>query len=78
MLETITEVDVRRLLVGLSFIVLVVACGEGPMTLTEYATEVEDLVATMEAQFDALDEDWLSAAPSLDRAAEYWDTRLEP
>jgi hypothetical protein len=43
----------------------------------EYAVEVEQLVAEMEAQFISLDTDWESQIPTVDGARDYWDRRLE-
>jgi hypothetical protein len=55
----------------------VAACGGGTLTLTEYATEVEALVADMESRFTAIDADWEAQAPTVDGARVYWDRRLK-
>ena len=52
-------------------------CGSGELSLTEYASEVEGLVAEMESGFVSIDAEWLSEPPSVERAAEYWEDRLE-
>lgn len=58
--------------------VALTSCGGGDsLTLVEYAGEVERLVATMEDDFVALDEEWESQTPSLDGARAYFDRRLE-
>lgn len=55
----------------------VAACGGGTLTLTEYATEVEALVAEMESSFDSIDSRWEGQAPTIEGARQYWDRRLE-
>jgi hypothetical protein len=55
----------------------VAACGGGSLTLTEYATEVEALVAEMETRFNSIDAEWENRPPTLERARDYWDRRLE-
>lgn len=55
----------------------VAACGGRTLTLTEYATEVESLVAEMEADFDSIDAVWEAHAPTVEGARNYWDRRLE-
>lgn len=57
--------------------VVVVVCGGGSLSLTEYATEVEALVSTMTADFAALDSEWEAEPPTLGRAERYWSGRLE-
>lgn len=51
-------------------------CGGDLPTASEYAEEVEQMVAGMEARFAALDTEWEAQPPSLDRAREYWEERL--
>ena len=66
-----------RLLIGISVALSVAACGGGSLTLTEYAAEVEQLVAEMENGFASADAEWESQAPSVAGAEEYWEDRLE-
>jgi hypothetical protein len=56
--------------------VILVACGGGSLTVSEYAAQAEGLVAEMEARFASLDAEWYSQAPSAERARSYWDRRL--
>lgn len=56
---------------------LVGGCGGGEPSVAEYASSVEELVAEMEADFAALDTEWESNLPTAERAAGYWDGRLE-
>jgi len=67
----------RCLLVALTLALSLGACGSGELSLTEYASEVETLVAEMEASFIEIDTEWMSEPPSVDRAREYWDERLQ-
>jgi hypothetical protein len=67
---------VRRLCVGICLAAALAACGGGPLTLSEYASEAESLVAGMEGDFARLDNEWESESPSIDRADEYWEGRL--
>lgn len=68
---------IHRFWLGLLPALAVVGCGSAELTLTEYATELEGLVAEMEVRFIDIDAEWLSEPPSVDRAAEYWDQRLD-
>ena len=54
----------------------IAGCGDDAPTVSEYAAEVEQLVAGMVVGFEAIDEEWESQPPSVDRAREYWDSRL--
>ena len=67
----------RRAATIAAIIVTIAACGSGELTLTEYAESVEELVAEREADFRDLDAEWVSQPPSMDRALEYWDGRLD-
>ena len=68
---------IRRRVAGTVAVVAVsVGCSAGAMSVTEYAETAEELVATMEADFRALDAEWLSAPPTPERAAIYWEGRL--
>jgi hypothetical protein len=66
----------RRLCVGICLAVALSACGGGTLSLSEYATAAESLVADMEGDFARLGNEWESESPSLDRAHEYWEGRL--
>ena len=66
----------RRALACAAVLVLA-GCGGGSLTLSDYASEAELLVATMEADFGTLDASWEAQSPSMERALEYWDGRLE-
>ncbi len=57
--------------------IVAAGCGSSELTLSEYASEVEAQVAEMESRFVSIDAEWLGGSPSVDRAAEYWEDRLE-
>jgi hypothetical protein len=66
----------RALLISLLAIALA-ACGSGELSLTDYAAEVESMVAEMESRFATIDAEWESEPPTVERASDYWDDRLE-
>ena len=53
------------------------ACSSSTPTVAEYAEEIEELVADMEARFAEADAAWEAQTPSLDDALAYWDERLD-
>ena len=59
------------------FLIVLGACGSPVLTLSEYATQVEALVAEMEARFGVANAAWEAQDPSLDGARSYWDERLD-
>jgi hypothetical protein len=67
---------VLRLVLGGCLLVLA-ACGGGSLSLAEFATEGERLVADMNAGFAALDSSWEAETPTKEGALEYWKGRLE-
>ncbi len=66
----------RRVFAGFCLAVVLAGCGGGSLTVSEYAAQVEELVAVMEAHFESLDAEWESQVPSLEGALSYWDRRL--
>ncbi|MBT8192597.1 MAG: hypothetical protein HKO63_09180 [Acidimicrobiia bacterium] len=67
----------RRIWPTIALAALLTACGGGELTLSEYASQAEDLVAEMESQFESLDAAWESQVPSAEGARTYWDGRLD-
>ena len=57
-------------------VALLAACGSDSLTVSEYAAQAEDLVAEMESQFVALDQDWVGQPATAERARDYWRRRL--
>ena len=66
----------RHAWVGICLAVILAACGGDSVTVSEYAEEVEGLVAVMESQFEALDAQWESSDPTVEGARKYWVRRL--
>lgn len=66
----------RRLLLLVFMLLVSVAACSGPMTLPEYADEVESLVTTMNARLDAND-DRLPDAPGLEEMKTYARERID-
>ena len=67
----------RTALAGTCLAMILMACGSGSLSVSEYAAEAENLVAVMEAEFESLDKEWESQSPSLEGARSYWEGRLE-
>jgi hypothetical protein len=67
----------RCLSVVVSLALILVACGGGGLTLSEYAAQSEELVTTLITRIDLLDAEWESQIPTVDGARTYWDQRLE-
>jgi hypothetical protein len=67
---------VRHAWAGTWLAVILVACGGGSLTVSEYAAQAEELVAVLEARFESLDTEWESQAPTVEGARRYWDGRL--
>ncbi len=67
----------RHAVLCLYLALILLACGGGNLTLSEYAAQAEDLVAEMESRFESLDREWESQAPTVEGARRYWDGRLE-
>jgi len=67
---------VRHASASVCLAVILVACGGGSLTVSEYAAQAEELVATLEARFESLDTEWESQAPTLRGARSYWEGRL--
>jgi hypothetical protein len=57
--------------------VVLVACGGGSLTLSEYASQSEALVTELLTQLDTLDAEWESQIPTPEGARTYWNHRLE-
>jgi hypothetical protein len=67
----------HRLCVAGCLVLLVVGCGGGSLTLSEFAVEAEELVTVLRERIDTLDAEWESQAPTLDGAKSYWERRLQ-
>jgi hypothetical protein len=67
----------RLIWAGVVLILLVTACGGDSSTLSEYNQRGMALVAAMEKQISALDAEWNSHEPTVERARSYWTKRIE-
>ena len=67
----------RRVLVGACIIATVAACGGGPLTLSEYATQGGAMSAIMERRIAELDTELNSRTVSPNDARAYWDARVQ-
>ena len=66
----------RRIAFAVSILALsLAACGGGGLTLTEYATQLEEAVTVMNDRLDEIDVE-LADAASVDEARRYWDGRI--
>ena len=68
----------RRTLFGICLVLLVASCGgDGPLTLSEYATQGGAMTAVMEERIATLDAELSSSSVSPEAARSYWDARLQ-
>lgn len=67
----------RTLLLALCLVLLVVGCGNGELSMADYATQVEDLVAEMNRKIDKLDaEVRVREATTLEGYLNFWETKV--
>ncbi len=67
----------RRALAGVCLAVILVACGVGGrLSASEYADEIETLVATVSNRFAALEAEWSTQEPTIENTQSYWERRL--
>lgn len=66
----------RLIIAGALLATTAAACGGDTLTVTEYAAEIEDLVAEMGARFNSIDAEWTSQPPTAEGAEDYWEQRL--
>ena len=63
--------------VALSLALVLVACGGGSLSLSEYGEQGEQLVIDVSQRVDALDAELGSEDQTLDSVQAYWDQRVE-
>jgi hypothetical protein len=56
---------------------ILVACGGGTLTITEYAAQAEELVTTARLTIETLDAELDSQILTVDGVRTYWDRRME-
>jgi hypothetical protein len=67
----------RTSTVALSLALVLVACGGGTLTLSEYGEQGEQLVVDVSQRVDALDAELESEDQTLESVRAYWDQRVE-
>ena len=67
----------RTSTVALSLALVLVACGGGTLSLSEYGEQGEQLVIDVSQRVDALDAELGSEDQTLDSVRAYWDQRVE-
>lgn len=67
----------RGLLLATCLAVLTTACGNSELSMSEYATEIEHLIATMNLEIDTLDAEALSQTLTVEGARDFWDSKVE-
>lgn len=66
----------RRFVIVICLALLVVGCGDSEPTMSEYATEVERLLLTMNGEIDALDAEIAGQTSTLEDVREFWGAKL--
>lgn len=70
-------IGLRHIWAGVVLILVVTACGGSDITLSEYNEKGSALVMVMEERIYALDVEWDGHEPTVERARDYWDRRVE-
>lgn len=60
---------------GILLVLLPVACSDSGLSLTEYASQIDQMVEAKSLQIDALEADLSSQPPGVDRTKAYWEGR---
>jgi len=66
-----------RVSVSVGVVALLVACGQGSLSLQEYGAESEALVIEVTQRIDTLDSELESSAKTSEGAQAYWTSRLD-
>jgi hypothetical protein len=66
----------RGIVVAICLAVLIAGCGDGELTLNEYAVQMEELVTTMNREIDALDAGQASMITTVDGIQDYFEQKL--
>lgn len=66
----------RRFVLAICLTLLVAGCGDGELTMSEYATQIESLITTMNAKIDTLDAEITSQESTLEDAQDFWEAKL--
>ena len=66
----------RSLVPAICVALLLAGCGDGELTMNEYATQIEGLIATMNRKVDALDAEAISQTMTMDDARDFWEAKV--
>lgn len=66
----------RSLVPAICVALLLAGCGDGELTMNEYATQIEGLLATMNRKVDALDAEAISQTMTMDDARDFWEAKV--
>lgn len=63
--------------IGLGLLFVTAACSGGGLSLSEYAAQGQALTTVMEERIAALDAEWETQPPTVERARSYWEHRID-
>lgn len=66
----------RSLVLAITLVLLVAGCGDGELSMTDYATQVESLLIAMNGRIDALDVEAGSQSSTLESTRIFWETKV--
>ena len=66
----------RGLVPAICVTLLVAGCGDGELTMNEYATQIEGLIATMNRKIDTLDAEIATHESTLEDATNFWEAKV--
>jgi len=55
---------------------VIASCGNGEITMNDYAAQVEELLTAMNSTVDALDADNAAQTPTVDDARAFWESKV--
>ncbi len=66
----------RSMSLAIALVLLVAGCGDGELSMADYATQVESLLTSMNGRIDALDVEERSQTSTLESARNFWETKV--
>lgn len=67
----------RSFVLATCLVLVVAGCSNSELSMNDYAIEIERLIATMNEEIDALDAEALSQSLGVQRARDFWDSKVE-